>query len=212
MADKAAGAGAEGADLLGVLALGIPEQLRHRDSAAPGGGHGALAPDDVGSVNHPAVLVGGNGDPPADVADDIALRLIALPLAFGVAQGGLLEVQGVEMDVPVNALDAGDTGQVAELVGVRGVHHKGGFPILCGKLVSQLAPQVGGMLHPVGPPAGMVQQGVPYPVDAPLHGHQPAAPAHKGVRGGKVDVVLFQQVGDGLPAVGELVADGGVFL
>ena len=113
----------------------------------------------------------------------------------------------MEMDMPINTLDAGDPGQIAQFIGVRGIYHIRRSAILYAELVGELAAQIGGVLNAVGAPVRMVQKDRADAVDAAFHGHQAAAPSHTGVHVRKIDVVLFEQFHDGVAAVLELIGE-----
>ena len=194
MVDKAAGAGgeiAQGLDV-GVGFLHVVEQAVDRDVAAAGGGHGAVAAHNVVAVHHLALAVGGDGDAAADVADDEIAVLIALAQRLaGMADGGLLQVQRVQMGGAVDALDAGHAGQILELVGVGRVHDHGLRPEAAGKLVGQLGPQRRRVHHAVCAGAGVLEHHVVDLVDAALDVHKAAAAPDEHVHALQGDVVLL---------------------
>ena len=151
--------------------------------------------------------MGGDGDAAADVADHKIAVLIALSHGCSVTDSGLLQVQGMEVDIPVNALDAGDSGAEGQLIGIGRIHHKAGLAILLGEASCQLGSQLSRMLHTIGAPDGMIQQHIIDLIGAALHCQQTAASAHKGIHGGKVDSGFLQRCQNGLLPIGQLGGD-----
>ena len=124
MADEAARGGQQPADLRDgeVVFFHIIQQVGHGNAAAAGRSHGALAAHDVVAVHHPAPAVGGYGDAAADVADhEVAFLVLPAQHVLAVADGGLLQVQGVQVHNAVHAPDARHAGHILGLIHVRGI-------------------------------------------------------------------------------------------
>ena len=111
-----------------VAGVKVVEDLCDGQGAAAGGRHRALAAHDIGAVDHAPAVMGAHADSAADVADHEAALLVGAPGRGGVANGGLLEVEGVQVHVAIHPADAGHPGLVAKLVGVGRVHDERGPP------------------------------------------------------------------------------------
>lgn len=124
-----------------IIVPDIGQQVGHRHASAAGGGHGAFAAYDVVPVHHPALPVGGNGNPPADVADHvIALFIFFVEYGFAVADGGFLQVQRVKVDDPVYPFDACHPGQVLQFIHIRRVDDHRFGPVCFRKFMGKLRP------------------------------------------------------------------------
>ena len=108
----------------------------------------------------------------------------------------------MEVDIPVNALDAGDSGAEGQLVGIGRIHHKAGLAVLPGKAVRQLGAQLGRVLHAVGTARGVVEKDVVHLVGASRKRQQAAAAPDEGVDAGEVHAVLPECGLDEAQAVG----------
>lgn len=99
----------------------------------------------------------------------------------------LLEVERVQVHVAVDPTYAGHAGLVAELVGVGWVDHEGALAVLLGKAVDEEAPQLRGVLDPVGAAERVVEHDVIDLVGTALEWHEATAASDEGVDGREID-------------------------
>ena len=139
---------------------------------------------------------------------EVAFLVLPAQHVLAVADGGLLQVQGVQVHDAVHALDAGHAGHVLGLVHVRGIDDHGPGAIAGGELVGQLGAQRRRMDDAVGAGAGVLQEQIGHLIGTALHGQQAAAPAHEHIHVLQGDPRLAQQSQYGVPAIGQLIGDG----
>ena len=142
-ADKSAGPGAHPTDVVRRMGVHIVHQRQDRHPADARGGIGAVPAGADVPVHHTPLQVGVDGDPAVDMGHDEVTVLIAFPAGPGVLPGNGLLVQHVELGVPVHAPDAGQPGQVAQLVHVGWVQGVGGLSIFLPQLIRQHHTQLG---------------------------------------------------------------------
>ena len=127
-----------------------------------------------------------------------------------MANRRLFEVERVQMNVTVYALDARHASLVAQFIGIGRIHHEGRLPTgSIGELLSKLAAQLRRVLHAIRSAASVIEHDVVYRIGAALHGQETAAAPHKGIDIRKVDIVFFQCLQNGLAAIRQLRGDIG---
>ena len=201
MTDEAAGFGQKRTD---PFFAGLPEKLqklRYGNGTAACRRHGAFTADDVESVDHFSVIMGRNGNAAADMTDNIPAILILPALGDTVANGGFLQIEGVQVYMTVNVLDPGETGAEGQLVRIGRIYHKAGFPVWLRQRIGNEGTQLSRMLHAIRAPAGVIQQQSVHGVGSAFYAEQPSAPADKGICGTEIDPGLFQSVQNHFRAV-----------
>ena len=212
MADKAAGTGQHGPHLFGCVAfVQILQHFHDGNGTQPGGGEGPVAAGALGAVDHPSLLVGGDGDAAVHMADNQVQLLIPLSQAFGMDGGNALLIQYMGLSPAVEPGNAGEPGIVAELIHIGGVHGVHGLSAGGAQLIGQHHPQLGGVIG-----AALVGGGVQNQLT--VNGHHAAGlgigaapPAHKHIHVPGGQTVGAQEVQNHLLAHGHLVIGGGIF-
>ena len=183
----------------------VVEDLCDGQGAAAGGRPRALAAHDIGAVDHAPAVMGAHADSAADVADHEAALLVGAPGGGGVANGGLLEVEGVQVHVAIHPADAGHPGLVAKLIGIGRVHDERGPPDAPRKGAGYLGAELSRVLDAVGPTCGVVKKHVVDLVGAAGKRQEPAAAADEGVDRRELHAVFGKSLLDEPHAVRELV-------
>ena len=88
--------------------------------------------------------------------NEVALIIGATELCR-MADGGLFEIKGVQVHVSIHALNARHTCEVAQLVGIGRIHHKGGLATFHGKFVGNLGSQLRRVPNAIRTDAGMLE-------------------------------------------------------
>ena len=209
---KAAGLG----DFIVHLALGEFAGEAHlhnildRQRAAAGGGHRAVPLGDIVGVDHLASAVGRDRDTAADVADDKVHLLVLFAECLGVADADFLLVQGVDTALAVDTLQAGDTGNVDELIDIRRVDDERLAAVLLGKGAGKLCAQHGRVLDREAC-VGVLIQLIVDRVGAARAVDKAAAAPNESIYAFQRLARLGHCVQDHLFAVGDLVVDLGEF-
>ena len=124
--------------------------------------------------------------------------------------GDTLLVQHMGLGTAVQPRDAGETGVVAQLVHVGGIHGVHGLVVLAAQLIGQHHPQLGGVVAAALVRGGVGNQpGINFH-DPGLLGISAAAPAHEYVDIRRGHAMAVQEVQNDLLAHGHLVVGGGV--
>ena len=211
MGNKSAGFHAKTFSVFKVMVFEVAQHSDYRNFAASGGSHRTVTADIVVTVNHFALLMCGNRNSAADMADNVVAFVIFLSNDFGMADCGFFKIQRMEMRNTVNSLDTGNSCKVTEFIGIGRIDYKCGFAVLNGKLVCNLAAEVCGMLNTVCAAFCMVKKNFTNFINAAVDCKKTAASADKCVNGGKIDSVFLKKSVDSISSVRELVADGGIF-
>ena len=212
MADKAAGTGQHGPHLFCCVAfVQILQHFHDGNGAQPGGGKGSVAAGPLGTVDHPSLFVGGDGDAAVHMADNQVQLLIPLSQAFGVDGGNALLIQHMGLGPAVETGNAGEPGIVAELVHIGGVYGVHGLSPGGAQLVGQHHTQLGRVIGAALVCGGVQNQLTVNGHDTASLGEGAAPPAYKHIHVPGGHAVGAQKVQNHLLAHGHLVIGGGIF-
>ena len=154
--------------------------------------------------------MGCDRDAAADVADDKVHLLVLFAQGLGIADADFLLVQGVDTALAVDTLQAGDAGNVDELIDIRRVDDERLAAVLLGKGAGKLCAQHGRVLDREAC-VGVLIQLIVDRVGAARAVDKAAAAPDESVYAFQRLARLGHCVQDHLFAVGDLVVDLGEF-
>ena len=209
-AHKAAGARAHPAHVVGGVAVDVVQQRQDRYRTDARGRVGAVASRTDVPVHHAPLEVGVDGDAAVDVGHDQVHLLVAPAQGTGVLPGDGLLIEHMELGVAVDAPDARQAGEVAQLIHIGGIQRIGRLAAGLAQLIGQHHAELGRMVAAAHRLNRIVVQAFIDNRHALMLGIGASTAADKAVDVLQRIAVLLQQGEDQRLPEGHLIVDRGV--